>query len=331
MALPQRVQADLDQAEAMLAQLQSPPAQVDTDASEAAPVVTDDAPPADTPDDGTPPAPEPTPAPAPAPVAAPTTPQTPEATWEHKYKTLQGMHNRNMEAFRQRAEALEAQVASLSQQLEAARKPSTPPAPPEDTTKDAEVFGTDLVDMVKRVVNSAFGGLAQQFNERLSAVESHLQGTTQVVARTAEDQFLARLSAQVPDYEQVNQDADFLAWLAEVDPIYGLPRQAALTAAADARDANRVAGIFLAFKATQTPPPAPTPVPTPAASLERQVAPRAGASAPAAPSTKPVYTSAQVDAFYRDVRRGVYRGREADAQRIEDQFNEALAEGRIVA
>lgn len=319
MALPPRVQADLEAADALLAQMQNPSPPDEEDASPAAPVVTDDVPPAAPAVASAPPAPEP-------PVAAPA---PPTENWEHKYRTLQGMHNRNMEVYRDRTERLETQVAELNRKLEAAKQPSTPPAPPEDTTKDAEVFGTDLVDMVKRTVNGMFGALAQQFNTRLSAVEAHLQGTSQSVAQTADEVFLGRLGALVPDYEAVNQDPDFLAWLGEVDPVYGLPRQAALTAASEARDVNRVAGIFVAFKATKS-APITAPAPTPAASLERQVAPRASGSAPATQQTKPIFSTAQVQQFYRAVQRGEYRGREAEAQRLEDQFNEALAEGRIL-
>lgn len=330
MALPQRVQAALEEAEAQLAQLNQPAPDPGADADTAAPVVTDDAPAAAPAAQSEPPAPEPQQAPAPAPVATPAQPPaTPEATWEQRYRTLQGMERANAERFRQRENQLAQQVNDLTQQLEALRKPTQPPAPASDVTaKDAEVFGSDLVDMVQRVVNSTFGHMAQQFDARLTAMEQHLQGTHNAVAQTADQVFADRLAALVPDYEAINVNQGFLDWLADVDPVYGVPRQAALTSAAEARDVNRVAAVFNAFKATLT-PPVPTPAPTPASTLDRQVAPRTSAAAPTTPSAKPVFSAAEVNAFYQDVRRGVYRGREDEALQREAAFNEALAEGRI--
>ena len=327
MALPPRVQAELDAAEAQLAALNQPAPAVDTDAHEAEPVVNDDATATAPVAAAAPIAPEPQPAPAPAPSTPQAAPAS-EETWEHRYRTLQGMRRAEMDQFRQREAAMQQQMDGLARQLEELRKPSQPPAPASaDTAKDAEVFGSDLVEMVQRVVHGSFGAIAQQFDARLTAMEQRLNGTTSAVAQTADQVFTSQLAALVPDYEQVNADDRFLAWLAEVDPVYGVPRQAALTNAADARDALRVANVFKAFKATLT--PAPAPAPTPASELNRQVAPRSGASAPAAPAAKPYFSAAEVNAFYRDVQRGVYRGREDEMLQREAAFNDALAEGRI--
>jgi hypothetical protein len=156
-----------------------------------------------------------------------------------------------------------------------------------------------------------------------------------VVARTVDEVFIDRLTALVPDYESINTSDGFLAWLGEVDEVYGVPRQDALTAAGTARDVSRVAKVFLAYKKTMQPVVPPTaelpPTPPPKVSqLERQVAPRASASAAPAPvNTAQIITQAQVQGFYRDVQRGLYRGREAEADQVEAMLNQALAEGRI--
>lgn len=330
MALPPRVQADLDAAEAQLAALNQPAPATETDAPDAEPVVTETATATATAVAAAPPAPEPQPAPVPA-TPTPQPAPSSEETWEHRYRTLQGMRRVELDQFRQREAAMQQQLDSLARELEQLRKPgqpTTPPAPAtEDTAKDAEVFGADLVDMVKRVVNGAYGNLAQQFDARLTAMEQHIAGTRQTVAQTADQVFASQLAALVPDYEAINVDERFLAWLAEIDPLYDLPRQAALTHAAESRDVARVAKVFNAFKATLA--PAPAPAPTPASELNRQVAPRSGASAPAAPAGKPFFSAQEVDAFYRDARRGLYRGREDEFLQREAAFNEALAEGRI--
>lgn len=318
MALPQRIQQQLDAAEQLLANAnQEPPAPQ---------------PPADAPAEAQVEAEPPQPsAPQAAPAApAPTAP--PAENWEHKYRTLQGIHNRHVDELKNRLNASETNNQRLNEQLQGlsqrmdqltAKTEATP-----DTSKDAEVFGAELVDMVKRTVESSFGAIARQFDGRLAAMEQRLEGTTNAVVKTTEDLFLDRLAAMVPDYEEINVSDGFLAWLAEKDPVYGVPRQAALTAAADARDADRVGRIFQVYKASITPTAAPAPQPT-ADPLNRQVAPRSTASAPQVAPAKRAISAADVDQFYRDVRMGVYRGREADMARIEAEINTALAEGRI--
>jgi hypothetical protein len=44
---------------------------------------------------------------------------------------------------------------------------------------------------------------------------------------------------------------------------------------------------------------------------------------------KKTWTIDEMDTFYKDVARGEYRGRKADAERIEADIDRALAEGRV--
>lgn len=306
--LPARIQAQLDAADTLLAQAQGQgETATPTPASDVIAV---------------------TPEVAPAPQAAPAEPQAQSQAlqpdpWEHKYRTLQGIHNRHTADLKARLQEQEQLADQLKSQLEA--KTQAPEATVDP--KDAEVFGADLVDMVRRVTLSAYAGVASQFDQRLNAIEQHLRGTVNAVAKTTDEIFIERLTARVPDYETVNTSEGFLDWLSEIDPIYGAPRQDALTVAGNARDVDRVAFIFNAYKATLQ---APAPV-TPAANkLDKQVAPRTGAHTTAPVAARNTFTVAEVQAFYRDMQRGVYRGRDAEAAAMEQKFNAALAEGRII-
>lgn len=317
MALPAQVQRQLDHAESLLAGAATPVA-AQPAAEPVVPVAAEV---------------QQVEQPAAAPVAPEPTTQVkppPKEDFEHKYKTLQGIHNSHVKALKDRADAAELRAQQLEERLnEVIRrldKPEAAEKPPLDP-KDAEVFGADLVEMVRRTAEQMFGQAARRIDDRLKALEQHLQGTNQMVGRTAEQVFLDQLRQAVPDYEAVNANEGFLAWLAEEDPVYGVPRQNALTAAANALDAQRVAKVFLAWKATQQAPEAP---PKPSAQLEKQVAPRSAASAPVAQAQRQVFTVAEVEAFYRDVAQGKYRGREAEAAQVEAMFNAALSEGRLV-
>jgi hypothetical protein len=317
--LPRAVQRQVEQAEALLAQANNPepPAEAqpapDLPAAHSAPQV------------------EPT-VQATAPIPAPAPPPPSDDVWERKYKTLQGLFNAEVPKLQSQNKELAAKLHDAIERMEKlAQQPAkveTPPAPSMDP-KDVEEFGQDLVEMVQRQVRSFLGGVAQKldatvsdFENRITQLEHAVRGASQTAAVTAEEMFFSKLVSVVPDWEQINADDRFLTWLAEADPVYGQPRQAALTAAQQALDANRVAAVFNAFKALLPSRPKTDP-------LDKQVSPKTAASAPPTVVEKPVYTQAQIQKFYLDVAQRKYQGREREMQQIEEAINQAIAEGRV--
>lgn len=329
-SLPRAVQQQIEAADALLGELTKPEPTEAPQASLEEIASLADQPPAEAPATTPPPAQTPVAPPPPAPAP----PSQSDETWERRYKSLQGLFNAEMPKLQQANKDLSRQLQEAIARLESVEKPATQPQAkqpePLSDPKDADVFGADLVEMVTRIVTRAVGGVAQKveatvatYETRLKQIEQALAGTTQTVAATAEEQFFDRLAKLVPDWEQINADPEFLAWLAEVDPVYGQPRQAALTSAQQALNAQRAAAVFLAFK-----PSAPVAAPA-APPVDTQVSPRARSAAPAAPQEKPIITQAQVAKFYRDVSAGLYRGRDADVARMEAVINSAIAEGRV--
>lgn len=320
MALPKALQAQLDQANATLEQINNPQ-------------------PAPEPET---PAPEPqaqlAPEPAPEPANAAPEPQaTPEPqaqsqqqpdVWEHKYKTLQGLFNREVPTLQNQVKDLKAQLEAAVARLDKAADAKTTAAQdtPVADPRDVENFGQDLVDMVNRVAQASLGSVAKQLEQRLLQIEDALKGTTQQVAVTAEQAFFDRLTKLVPEWETINANQAFLTWLAEVDPILGQARQAALDAAQQSLNADRAAAVFKAFAPSQ--PATPTPRSTPA--LDKQVSPKGSAASTPPQQVQPkVWTQQEVVDFYTAKRMGEFRGRDADAQRLEAEINLAMAEGRI--
>jgi hypothetical protein len=303
MALPVNIQRDLDRANAFLnppqeAQVVPPnPPAVQAEATQVQP-------------------------PAPTPAAPP----APNEDWEHKYKTLQGVHNRHTADLKGRIGQLEDQLQHLLQQ---SRQPAAAPATsnaPEVNSQDAEVFGQDLVEMVRRQADGLAGNTIRTLETRIAQLEQQLAGASAVASKTADEVFYERLTQLVPDWEAVNKDEDFLNWLAEIDPMYGQPRQQALTSAGNARDVTRVATVFNTYKGTVPEPPKQ------ASRQQPQVSPRTSGNGanPQVPAGPQTITIQQVEAFYKDVQLGKYRGREEVMAREEAVINAALAENRIV-
>lgn len=316
--LPRAVQRQVEEAEAMLAATQKSP-----EPSEVASEQPESTPAAEAPQINE----SPTQEVAPAPQQAPET-----VNWEHKFKTLQGIFNAEVPKLQQQNKELSVRLQEALDRLEkltVAQQQAQPQQPTLDP-KDVENFGQDLVEMVQRQTRAVLSQVANKvdaviadFERRIAALEQAVKGTTQTLSMTAEEVFFSNLTQAVPDWEQINADERFLGWLAEIDPVYGQPRQAALTAAQQALDVRRVAAIFNTFKSQIAKP-------TKQDSLAKQVSPKNAASAPPpASAEKPVITQQQVQAFYHDLAVGKYRGREAEAKRLEQMINEALAEGRI--
>lgn len=319
MALPRSIQEQQDRANAMLAAVNGPPQPVEVPTPTPAPT----APPAPPAEPPTPPAAAAPSAPVPVPTPAPVAPETAEQRW----RSLQGIN----QSLRQQNQQLQDRLAALEARLTVppAPPPTEPPKPPADP-KDVEAFGLDMVSMVQRVCDQFLAHAAQQIDMRFAAVtqaieqlQQQVQGTHQSVALTAEQVFFSELTKLVPNWQEINGHDAFLAYLEQIDPIYGRPRQLALDEAQRTANAQRAAAIFKAFIATLPPPPAAPPAESPT--------PRgAGAPPPPTPQGKPVYTQATLAKFYDDLRRGVYRSRPQDAERLNAEFNTAIAEGRVV-
>lgn len=261
--------------------------------------------------------------------------------WKQKFDTLEGKYrsevptlNAQLRQSQEINQRLQADLQALQAKVEAiSNKPATP-EPPASTHKDAEVFGADMIEMVSRVAGESFSKHSQtfmtkvsEFTDRLDALERRLTGVSQSTQMTAQQSFMAQLENNVPDVRALDTDQQFLAWLAEVDPVYGAPRQAALDSAINALDVSRTVAIFNTYKASRAPAAQPTQA---AKELERQVAPSTSAASGSPAANAPKYWSmADIDKFYTDVRRGVYRGKDEAAFRIEAEINAAISEGRI--
>lgn len=257
------------------------------------------------------------------PTAAPT---APAEDWQQKYKSLQGMFAQRTSELQTQTRQYESRLSQMQQQLDALTQARSQ----EDGTKqaaldpkDVENFGADMLEMVKRYAEQTFTRMADRFGSRIDALEKQVAGVSDRTESTLEQQFYATLGRLVPDWEDLNKDPRWLTWLAEIDPVYGAPRQAALDHAHKSGDVQRVANVFNTFKKAN---PAKA-----QESLATQVAPN-GAAAPApapSPTAKPILAAKFIEKFYSDVAKGRYVGKDAEVARIEADINQAAAEGRI--
>lgn len=293
-------------------------------------------------DGGTAPAPEPASAeqrqPAPAAQTAPESP-----TFEQQYRTLQGMYNADTGRLRHELSQRDARIAQLetllSSMTAAAPQPQTASAPQTQslvTPKDMEEYG-DSIEVMRRVsreeraaADQRIATLEQMLRQLQTSVVPRVEEVAQRQAQTSEQDFWTRLTTAVPDWRAVNADPKFHQWLLSVDPLAGMPRQALLEDAQRKLDVDRVKSFFATWQAMNGQPTAQPTRNAAASELERQVSPgRSRAGSTSVANTQKTYTAQDISKFFDDVRKGVYRGKEAERDRIERDIFAAQQQGRI--
>ena len=256
-------------------------------------------------------------------------------TYAQRWRSLQGVYNSE----RARTTALEQQVQQLQQVLSTMQTaPVTGMANSKFLTEqDTSDYGSDLVDMARRAAREElkdFAGAVGSLKNDLDSVRQVVpvvQRLTQDNQQTAQERFFAELGRAVPDYEQVNANAQFHQWLLTPDPMTGILRQTYLVDAQRAGDVPRVATIFTAWKSLSgTQGQTQTKQTDTRAELERQQAPsRTLTSAPAEKSGR-IWDPAEITQLYAEKTRGKYAGREAEFKALEQDIFKAQIEGRIV-
>lgn len=319
MALPKQVEAQLRELEALEKQL--------TDAQNTAPAE-------QTPNPAEPPQnQQPTPAePKPVePTPTPTEPVVAEEKWEQKYKTLKGMYDAEVPRLHADLRDLKAQVDSLRKASETKPAEQAKPVTAEKLVTDADVeaFGSDLIEVQRKVARE----VAAEFRGELDAMRAENEKLREQLTNTgtqvSEASFEQRLYRMVPDFEAVNADPKWIAWLNEVDPLLRAPRSSVAQQAFNRGDAEGVAHYVSLFKQSNK---SVEPTADKATELELQIQPnRSATSTPPTSQKGKVYTNADIEKMFRKATDLGVKGRVDEAKKLEAEIDAAFMEGRVTA
>lgn len=319
MALPRQVEAQLRELEALEKQL----AEGQTPAP-AEPTPT----PAEPPQDPQPAPAEPKPV---EPTPTPTEPVVAEEKWEQKYKTLKGMYDAEVPRLHADLRDLKAQVDNLRKASETKPVEPAKPAAAEKLVTDADVeaFGSDLIEVQRKVARE----VAAEFRGELDAMraenEKLREQLTSTGTQVSEASFEQRLYRMVPDFEAVNADPKWIAWLNEVDPLLRAPRSSVAQQAFNRGDAEGVAHYVAMFKKSVAPV---EPTADKTTELELQIQPnRSATSTPPTSQKGKVYTNADIEKMFRKATDLSVKGRSDEAKKLEAEIDAAFMEGRVTA
>ena len=336
MAVPKQVKKQVEEAEALAAELGLVPATpAEADVVELAPTadpVAED-PPAEPVAEDPPAEPDP----------------TPDQVAEQKFKTLQGKYNAETQALNEQLSVMRSQIETQNTVLAAmqqapAADPEPAPAEVTSVISEAEVsdYGEDLLDLIGRKALLSLNPALEQIGQRLQALEQGLGGVQQKAVLSDREKVYAALNESVPSWKELNKSTEFRAWLNEADPYVGAQRGALLTQAFDENATDRVVAFFKGYLNEQTtvqtvdtvPTPAATPV-TQAAQVDLETLVSPGGAQEAAPASAHgdnagrMYTQNEIATFYSDVQKGKYRGKDAEKLAVEQDIIAAATLGRI--
>lgn len=306
-------------------------------------VTVSDAPPSQAPvSDGTPP--------------APVTPQgnPDEQTWEQKARSAEGRYAAQVRinaSLQDQITNLTNLIETLSSARQTQPEPVTTPKPVASlvTAEEVEAYGPEFIDVVTRIVKQSTTAELEDARNQIASLKQQVGSTVQTVQATVADQSLKKmeddLRAAVPDWEQINLQDNFFAWLQLPNVYTGVKRHDELRKAWDARKTPQVIAFFKGFlseeaallpsgnqptPSTPAAPEPPAPSKTPLANLAAPGRARTPAGGSPPPAEKPQIRASEISAFYRDVNRGLYKGRDDEKTRIENMIWDAQREGRIV-
>jgi len=268
---------------------------------------------------------------APPPNALPQPPVQPTQTQEpappaedfrQKYLVLQGKYNAEVPRLHEANRQLQSQNADLGNRLQGleakVQELSTPPVPAADFAKIHAEYGDDLTNVLKEQASTI-----SQLKGVITQLQNGQAQVAQATQETVQDAFWRELRRVVPDWQALNSDQYFLAWLAEGDGLSGLSRYDTMQVAFKRLDADGVARYFTSYKAGLQP------TQNAQQQLASQVSPPASGTGTQTGSEKQSFTSAQVSQFFKELSLGKWNHRRDEAEAIERAMELAQSEGRI--
>jgi hypothetical protein len=200
--------------------------------------------------------------------------------------------------------------------------------------QEEDEYGTELLSVVAKKAQEIMAPLLSKQEKEIASLKAQLSGFGASVAMNAHEQMKNDLTANIPNWRDVNGDPKFIDWLALPDPYSGAIRHDMLKAAWDASDTFRVNAFFKGFlseEAAVVPRTGSAPLPAGKVPLENFAAPGRAKTAAAGtgPAEKPIIKRSEITKFYNDAAAGKYVGREAEYAEAEAILQSALSEGRV--
>lgn len=282
----------------------------------------------------------------------PVVPDDAVKTLEHRLSVVQGMLDTRNKEYREMERTLNADIVERDRQLqqfsarldELERKPPPAPEPPDFGTilspedlsaLDTQGLSPEAMTVITKLVHAvsqktsadATAPLAKTVEQAVQVADQNNKNITQAGVQ----RFFQALKDSVPDWEDINEDPKWHAWLGERVTGTDYTRQDVVNHAQSQLDPSGIIGLLNDFKAmstgTATNPP-PPPAKKGMDEAVETVVPASTDTTVLNPNTDKIYTKAEINKFYADAAMGKYKADPEEMKQMEADILEACLDGR---
>lgn len=247
-----------------------------------------------------------------------------EEDWKHKYEVLKGKYDsevprllKEMKRLKREKQELATRLDLLEKMLLTRETSSAPPSRKEEEEEDEEV------KKLKEEYPDIYRAIEKVLRKKIGTVENKVKDMT---TQMTQQQFIAQLTAIVPEWQRLNTDPDFLDWLQEEDPSTGYTRHQLMLYAYNNGDVNGVARWFKKYLAEVE--NKPVEVTKKMAEATKNVSPPHRRQSRTGETPARVYKASEIRDFYTKVALG--RISPEEQKKREEEYIRAILEGRVL-
>lgn len=194
------------------------------------------------------------------------------------------------------------------------------------TQEDIDMIGPEAIDIIKKTNKKATEAALSPLKEEIAKLKmkelESIKRASEERRKAEYGRFTADLGRLVPDYQALNIDSGFEKYMMDTDEATGERRLDVFRRAEDYLDAERVADFFNDYKASM--PRSKKEM------LEDKLTPNSNSSSSAPINSKrDTFTIKEVDKFFDDVNKGLYKNKRKEADEIEAKITRAYIDGNI--
>lgn len=242
---------------------------------------------------------------------------------QKSYDSLQGRFNKlkaEKEVYEERFTVMQGQIVDLTTQLNILKSTQNI-QPMVSDAGDLSMFTDEERNEFDEKTLNLVGRSVQQAKAKAESLVTPLQ---KKLEQQETELFVDRIRVRVPEFDEINKDADFVEWLeATQDGNSGFTKIQTLQMAFDGRKVERVGKFFDEWKEMQKGknPTAPT------TNIASRVSPSKANLSPAPVIQKRIYSAKEYLQIGKDLTSGKYSAK--DVQGIKQEMDLAVKEGRI--
>lgn len=268
--------------------------------------------------------------------------KTEDETFKHKYDVLLGKYNAEVPRLHAQVRDLTKEIDVLKGQLAQPKPPVADLPPLKDRDDEGNVLYRSVHVTDEMRATPAYRYMFQEYGQNYAenqfemsvltaqnTVKPVQQQVEQVSVQTDLDKFETALAGAVPDWQAINVDPEFIAWLQNAAPGTGATFYELVNDAYNSMNLQRTAEIFNLFKELNK---KPTPQPKPEIPPHLQSPPKTGGGSQTVIDNNQgqVMRLSDWQKLNQDFINGLYRGKGKEYDAKKREFYQAKAEGRLI-